>query len=137
MAKLYFKMLGIIAVLVIAMMGIGLVTGILGTAGNVASIPTRVINETVKTENVIHNYEWFHDVYNARLARVDQYQQFKSFYDEETDQTEKRNLRIELANMQMSCRTLTTKYNSNSSKINVSIFKGTSLPDMLDIEDCN
>ena len=71
MAKLYFKMLGIIAVLVIAMMGIGLVTGILGTAGNVASIPTRVINETVKTENVIHNYEWFHDVYNARLARVD------------------------------------------------------------------
>lgn len=134
--KLYFKILGIIAVIGAGLLGISLVTGIIGSAGKILSTPSRVLNKTLDTNNVIHKYEWFHDVYTQQGARVNQIIQFKGFLYGEEDKNEKQRLRMEMAAQQMSCRDLVAKYNANSEKMNVSIFKGWSLPDRLEESDC-
>ena len=108
----------------------------INTAGYVASTPQRVINKTFQTDNVIHNYEWFHDVVTQQAARVNQIQQFKSFLETEEDKEEKQRLRMEMAAQQMSCRDLVAKYNANSQKTNVGIFRGWSLPENLNPSTC-
>lgn len=116
--------------------GISIVGGVFSTASSVISAPGRVIQETMKTDNIIESYEWFYDVNAAFTARSGQVTQFKSLLREEEDKGEKRRLRIEMAAMQQSCRELTTKYNANSEKMNKSIFKGWSLPDILNTGEC-
>lgn len=60
-----------IGVLLIVVVGFAIPVGcgLLGTATNVATLPSRIVNETVKTQNVISNYEWFHDVNAGVKAR--------------------------------------------------------------------
>lgn len=110
--------------------------GLIGAASKVASTPQRVIERAFDTENVIHKYEWFHDVVTQQVARVSQIAQFKGFLTEEEHGPEKQRLRMEMAAQQMSCRDLVAKYNANSEKMNVSVFKGWSLPDRLNPSDC-
>jgi hypothetical protein len=107
------------------------------TVGVVATAPSRVINKTLGTDNIISNYEWYHDSNAAFIARVAQIHTFKQMVSDEKDPVERSRLRIDLAAQQQTCRTLATNYNANSQKINKNIFKGTSLPETQNIEECN
>jgi hypothetical protein len=93
-------------------------------------------SKVLSPDNIIHNYEWFHDVYQTRQSRINQIIQYKGFYAAEEDPKEKNRLRVDMTAMQTSCRDLTSKYNANSQKVHVSIFKGGSLPDMLNLSEC-
>lgn len=118
----------------------GVVVGLpiaLITSSNVVSVVSRVVDETLRTENIISNYEWYHDANAQFLARVNQVKQFKAFVDDpNNDAVERRRTRIELAAVQQSCRELATQYNANSEKINRGVFKGWSLPETLSVLTC-
>lgn len=90
----------------------------------------------VSTTTAIHDYEWFHDAFNRIDARVNQIHSHKALVAEEQDPNELRMLKIELSGMQQSCRELVADYNSNSDKVNVGIFQGTSLPDHVSTDIC-
>lgn len=98
--------------------------------------PSRVINKTLETNNIIHNYEWFHDTNAAYLTRVNQIRDYRGFLKDEKDNLERNRLRVELAAIQQTCRDLVTRYNANSIKTNRSIFKGREAPENLDINTC-
>lgn len=95
-----------------------------------------VAKKTLDADNVIHNYEWFHDVDNQVKSRVSQIAAHREILSGETDGPEKRSLRIELAAMQQSCRDLVAQYNANSTKINRNIFRGRTAPEALDSNIC-
>lgn len=124
-------------IVALVLTGLGIIGNTLGLFTKVISTPARVLDKTLDTNNVIQSYEWFYDVNASYKARRNQVEQFNILFSEEEDKAEKRKLRIELAAMQQSCRELVTKYNANSEKMNKSIFKGWSLPDILLIETCN
>jgi len=106
------------------------------TFTTVASAPSRVINKTLQTDNIIFNYERFFDVNANFTSRVAQVKQYKDFLATETDPSEKVRLRTEMAAMQQSCRELATKYNADSQKMNRSLFKDKDLPYTLNTTDC-
>lgn len=122
--------------IILPLMVIGFVISIVGGFLNLASQPMKIANKTFQADNIIHNYEWFHDVDKQQKARVRQIMQFKGFLKSEDDKEEKSRLRMEMAGQQMSCRDLVAKYNANSEKINVGIFKGWSLPDNINPIEC-
>ena len=95
-----------------------------------------LVSKTANSDNVIHNYEWFHDTNAAFEAKVSQIQQHNEDFIAETDSKYKDKLRTELRGMQQICRELAQKYNANSTKINRGIFKGTTLPEYLDEGEC-
>lgn len=103
---------------------------------SVASAPSRVINKTLQTDNIIFNYERFFDISANFTSRVAQIKQYKEFLSTETDPIEKVSLRTEKAAMQQSCRELATKYNADSQKMNRSLFRDKDLPYTLDISYC-
>lgn len=103
---------------------------------NLASQPGRIVSKTLDADNMIQNYEWFHDANGNYMARVAQIKQFKSLNATETDPQEKVRLRIEMAAIQQSCRDLSRRYNANSSKMNRGLFRERSLPDQLNSGDC-
>ena len=109
-------------------------------AVNVITQPMRtasgIMNKTLSADNVITNYEWFHNANGQYLSRVNQIKVSKTNMKDETDKPEQQRIRIDLNAQQQSCRDLATRYNANSEKINVSIFKGWSLPSTLDINTC-
>lgn len=116
--------------------GITIISGFFSTANTVVSAPSRVINKTLQTDNIIQSYEWFYDVNAAYDARLKQVNQFIELAANETDKSEQQRLRIDMTAIQQTCRDLATKYNANSEKMNKSIFKGWSLPDNLSMGDC-
>ncbi len=91
--------------------------------------PFQILKKTFNPSSVIHNYEYFHDVNAMVIARELQIASWKKL-----DKTERTT--IELEAMKQSCRELVTKYNANSVKVNKSLFKGTSLPNKLNINVC-
>ena len=107
---------------------------------NIITQPMRtasgIMNKTLSADNVITNYEWFHNANGQYLSRVNQIKVSKTNMKDETDKPEQQRIRIDLNAQQQSCRDLATRYNANSEKINVSIFKGWSLPSTLDINTC-
>jgi hypothetical protein len=107
-------------------------------AGNVVSAPGRVANRTLETGNIIFNYEYFFDTNAAFQGRVAQVNQYREFFQTETDPAEKNRLRTEFAAVQQSCRELANKYNANATKINRGIFKDPRgvLPTSLDAALC-
>lgn len=108
----------------------------LNTFFTVASTPSRVIEKTLKTDNVISSYEWYFDTNASYQARVSQIRQFEKWLSGETDPNELRRLRTELGAMQQSCRELSTEYAANSSKLNKQFFKSKNLPETLNPETC-
>lgn len=120
----------------ILLVGLGVFFNFLNTASSVATAPGRVIQETMKTDNIIQSYEWFYDVNASFNARQSQVKQYKDIMSTEADNSERIRLRTELAAMQQTCRELAEKYNANSEKMNKSVFKGWSLPDTLAMGDC-
>lgn len=119
------------------LIGLPIAGSLYSTFTSVATAPSRVINKTLETDNIIQSYEWFYDVNASYEAKLGQIVQFKQFYSEETDSGEKSRLRIDMAAIQQTCRDLTEKYNANSEKMNKSIFKGWSLPATLNQHTCN
>lgn len=117
-------------------LGLSLIGGVFSTASTVASAPGRVIQKTLETNNIIQSYEWYYDTNAAYDARLGQVRQFKNLFSTETDKEEKTRIRIEMAAMQQTCRSLAAKYNANSRKMNKSIFKGWDLPELLNINNC-
>lgn len=115
--------------------GLALVGGV-GFIFNLASQPARVVAKTFDADNMIQNYEFFHDANNAVKARVGQIASHKSIIADNTDASEKPRLRIELAAMQQSCRDLVGRYNSNATKTNRSIFMGREAPAALNQSIC-
>lgn len=117
--------------------GLGIIVSVFGVFGTVATAPGKVLTKTLDTDNIIQSYEWFYDMDAAYKARFNQVMQYKQMYQTETDKDEKYRIRTELAAMQQTCRDLATKYNANSEKMNKSIFKGWSLPEVLSQANCN
>jgi hypothetical protein len=107
-----------------------------GFAVNLLSQPARIVSKTLDADNVINNYEWFHDANGNYLARVAQIKQFKALATAEPDPQEKSRLRIDMAAIQQSCRDLSRRYNANAAKMNRGIFRERSLPDQLNSGDC-
>lgn len=110
--------------------------GGIGWGVSLLSQPGRVISKTFDAGNMINNYEFFYDANNQVKARVGQIQGHKSIIADNSDASEKTRLRIELGAMQQSCRDLVGKYNSNATKANRSIFKGSAAPDSLNPTIC-
>lgn len=131
------KVFGWVCLGMVALGGVAIVGGFINTAATVATAPGRVVTKTLQTDNIIASYEFFHDANNQFIARVGQVKAFKKISaDPTTDSMEKNRLRIELAAIQQSCRDLAGKYNSNSAKVNKSIFRGGSAPETLNIAEC-
>lgn len=114
----------------------GLVFGAVGYTANILSAPARVISKTLETDNIINNYEWFHDAAGNFQAKTAQVRQFKGFEAAETNPAEKGRLRVDMAAIEQSCRELARRYNANSAKINRAIFKGTTTPETLNAGEC-
>lgn len=113
------------------------VTGNLGGAiSSVATAPSRVIQRTLETDNIISNYEWYHDAYATYLSRINQIAAHRKLIETAGSDGERQRLRIDLAGMQQSCRTLATQYNANATKTNKSIFMGREAPPYLNMSDC-
>lgn len=112
------------------------VFGAYSTFSSVVTAPSRVVNKTLQTDNIIFNYERFFDVNANFTSRAAQIKQYKEFLATETDPAERVHLRTEMAAMQQSCRELATKYNADSQKMNRSLFKDKDLPYTLNISEC-
>lgn len=95
-----------------------------------------VYDRTMDADNIIHDYEWFHDAYTSIGAREAQIKEFEDLLLSEEDQKEKQRLRMELSGIKQTCRSLVAEYNANAAKVNVGIFRGTSLPETIDPSDC-
>lgn len=100
------------------------------------SVPSRVLNKTLETNNVIENYEYFYDAvsdYNSRLSQITSHSELLKTT---IDESEKNRLNIELGAMKQSCREIANNYNVNSQKINVVAFKSKNLPEELSAKEC-
>lgn len=106
------------------------------TFSTVVSAPSRVVNKTLQTDNIIFNYERFFDINANYKARTSQIKQYKGFFETETNPAEKTQLRTEMAAMQQSCRDLANEYNADSQKMNRSLFKDKDLPYELSTSEC-
>lgn len=124
------------ALIVGGLIALPIAFGAYSTFSSVATAPSRVINKTLQTDNIIFNYERFFDVNANFTSRSAQVKQYKEFLATETDPSEKVRLRTEMAAMQQSCRELATKYNADSQKMNRSVFKDSDLPYTLNIAEC-
>ena len=120
----------------LAIVAIGYISNLVFTGGKALNAPLAVVNKTLDTNNIIHKYEWFYDTSEVFKTRANQVAQYKAFLADETNKGEKRLLRTELAGIQQVCRDLAAKYNANSQKMNVSVFKGWGLPDKLNNRRC-
>jgi len=129
--KLKYALIGGAALIALPVVG-----GLYSTFSSVATAPSRVINKTLQTDNIINNYEWFHDAYGQYRARVSQITQHKQFM-ADADKAEATRLRIELGAIQQSCRELAAQYNANATKSNRSIFMGQEAPESLSEQQCN
>lgn len=113
-----------------------LVIGFIGTATSILSAPGRVIQETLKTNNIINNYEMFFDLNAGYERRVADIQSQKLMLEGATG-AELNRLKIELTGLQQTCRDLVTRYNAATEKENRSLFKANKLPEQLEIATCN
>lgn len=103
---------------------------------SVTSAPARVINKTLQTDNILANYELFHDESKQFEARVAQLTEHRGYMAAETDPAERSRLRMEYGAQQQSCRELAADYNANSLKLNRQLFKDRGLPPVLDATRC-
>lgn len=136
MGKIIGIIFGVVALFGVVGLGITFISGFFSTASSVVSAPSRVINKTLETNNIINNYNWFYDNNAAFIAKVGQIKVHANYLKDEADKNERFTLRTELSAMRQICRKLATKYNANSEKLTTSVFKGWSLPQTLSINSC-
>lgn len=122
--------------LAITLVGVGAVLVIASGAFMLFTAPIGVVQKTVRPDNIINNYEWFHDANAAYTAKTRQVVERKGWLVDEKNEDEKRRLRIELGAISQSCRDLAAQYNANAVKSNRSLFMGKTLPQELNVELC-
>ena len=136
----YFKWVAIVLVVVFGLSVFGVVMKTVLFPAKVATTAINsaggVINKTLNSDNVIHNYEWFYDTNGAIISRTGQINSHKSLVSETSDPDERSVLNMELSAMKQTCRELVTKYNANSEKANRSLFKSNGLPDSYNLSTC-
>lgn len=122
----------IIGIVLLCLVGLGstvIAVNVVSTATTVATAPGRVLQKTLGTDNIINNYEWFHDVDGRIRSRVEQITSYsKTINDAETPKDRAR-VRMEVAAMRQSCRDMVNQYNANANKSNRGLFRGWSLPE--------
>lgn len=116
---------------------IGVAASYMHTTASIATAPARVVSRTLETDNIINNYEWFHDANAQYRSRLAQTAEHKTMVAEASDTSERSRLAIELSAVRQSCRDLATRYNANATKSNRSIFMGKEAPDNLSLEACD
>ena len=114
------------------------VVGAVGWAVHLMSVPGAIVSKTMTPDNILYNYEWFHDFNGQYKARVNQIKGQKDAMASigETSVAEKIRLQQELGAIRQSCRDIVTRYNANATKTNRSIFMGKESPTSLDIATC-
>lgn len=100
------------------------------------STPAGIVDRVSDPDNVIHSYEWFHSAHERIGARTSQIASTKALVASESDDAERRRLRVDLAGQQQSCRELTADYNANADKLTIGAFRGWSLPAHVNPENC-
>jgi hypothetical protein len=126
------KVLGAVAALIV----LPVACSVYSTYSSVVSAPSRVINKTLQTNNILTNYELFHDESKQFEARVAQLREHEVYLRDEKDPDERTRLRMEFGAQQQSCRELAADYNANSLKLNRQLFKDRGLPPVLDAQLC-
>ena len=124
-----------ILAIILGFFALVIVGGFLATATSIISAPGRVVRETLKTENIIDNYEMFFDLNAGFERRVADIQSYKPMMETASGEEQNR-LRIELTGLQQTCRDLVTRYNAASEKMNRSVFKSSNLPYTLEMSSC-
>lgn len=125
---------GVIAIAVLIGLPIG--CSMITTATTVATTPSRVINKTLETNNVIANYETFFNrkaEFDGRVAQIETHQAVISATN---DPAELSRLRMELAAQRQSCRELANNYNADAQKLNRGLFRDNNLPANLEVTAC-
>lgn len=123
--------------LIAGIIGICMVAGALAASTQMGVCG--VANRTLDADNIIFNYEQFYDVsekFKAKTHDLATHNELVATAKEEGDKDELRRLRMELAALKSSCRSMASEYNADSEKINRSIFKSNSLPHTLSLSDC-
>jgi len=95
-----------------------------------------VVDKVTDPDKMIHDYEWFHTAYTNVGARQAQIASTKVGLRDEADPAEKSRLRIDLGGQQQSCRELIADYNANAAKVTFGSFKGWSLPESINPNQC-
>lgn len=126
----------IVAIGVAVVMGGAVLIGGMSTVLSVVSAPGRVLQETLKTNNIINNYEMFFDLNAGYARRVADIESQRLMLEGATG-AELNRLKIELVGLQQVCRDLVTRYNAASEKENRALFKANNLPESLEIATCN
>ena len=126
-------------IFVAAIGALGVIGSIIGAASSTASLPGRVIENTMTTDNAVGSYETFRDEYQAYNARLAQIHEFDQRIKAKVSSDENDRLQTELSGQRQSCRDTAAQYNADSSKANHNIFKlgGGSLPNTLDMDACD
>jgi len=129
MLKILGAFIGISILVVLSFFVINMATRPLNTVSGLA-------DRTFNSRNVEATYELFHDRFRGYKSRLAQIESSKSQLASETEPMERNRIRIELNAQRQSCRDIASAYNADATKTNRSIFQGTTLPPLLDMEAC-
>lgn len=130
--KTYQMVLAGAALLIGAPVGLSYI----GAFNSAATAPSRVVQRTLGTDNILQNYELFFDTNAAYKSRVSQIRAQEKLVKAETDHDEHSRLTMEVGAMRQTCRDLANNYNANSQKQNRALFKARDLPVELDANTC-
>lgn len=126
---------GVLAIVLLA--GFVVIGSLAGSFVSAVTAPSRVASQTLGTNNIITNYEWFHQAHANYQGRVRQIAAHRKLVDGAAGQpAEASRLTMELAAMQQSCRELATTYNARATMTNRSIFMGREAPETLNPNLC-
>lgn len=129
-----FKVFGAIVLGIVAVGGIVIVGSFVTTATTVATAPGRVIQQTLQTDNIIHNYEWFRQQYadvqsmDAKISTVrESIAAFEASAGDRSswaasDRSRWDFLQSQLVGLSNQRTTMVAAYNGNASKLNRSVF---------------
>lgn len=98
--------------------------------------PFALLGKVTDNDRILNTYEWFHTANTEFVSRVAQIKTQKQNLETETESKERNYLRTELSGQQQICRDLVAKYNAKSANITLGIYKGTSLPQSLNMKEC-
>ena len=119
------------------LIGVPVAISAIGSFNSVATAPGRVVQETMKTSNIIDTYEGFFvrkGQYDTRLGQIADH---KKLVEANTDPAEAARLRVELSAIRQSCRDLAVIYNANASMANKELFRSDELPAELSEAACD
>ena len=136
------KVVWYIILIVIAFAVLSVFVTYVSMCSRVATAPARVANRVLDEDNIIQNYEWYHDAYNKCLAYDQQIGNALMAYDSHVkdmqresyaDKTEKARLNSIVLGLRNQRADLVKQYNSRSAQLTRNKFKGWSLPFNLEV----